>query len=49
VAAPDAGCGPDTPPLSAPTPVSTDQVRHIAKLARIAMTDAEIERLAPDQ
>ena len=29
-------------------PVSTDQVRHIAKLARIAMTDAEIERLAPE-
>ena len=29
-------------------PVSTEQVRHIAKLARIAMSDAEIERLAPE-
>jgi aspartyl-tRNA(Asn)/glutamyl-tRNA(Gln) amidotransferase subunit C len=29
-------------------PVSTDQVRHIAKLARIAMNDEEIERLAPE-
>jgi len=29
-------------------PVSTDQVRHIAKLARIAMSDEEIERLAPE-
>jgi aspartyl-tRNA(Asn)/glutamyl-tRNA(Gln) amidotransferase subunit C len=29
-------------------PVSTQQVRHIAKLARIAMSDAEIERLAPE-
>jgi aspartyl-tRNA(Asn)/glutamyl-tRNA(Gln) amidotransferase subunit C len=28
--------------------VSTDQVRHIAKLARIAMSDEEIERLAPE-
>jgi aspartyl-tRNA(Asn)/glutamyl-tRNA(Gln) amidotransferase subunit C len=28
--------------------VSTDQVRHIAKLARIAMSDAEIERLVPE-
>jgi aspartyl-tRNA(Asn)/glutamyl-tRNA(Gln) amidotransferase subunit C len=28
--------------------VSTEQVRHIAKLARIAMNDAEIERLAPE-
>ena len=28
--------------------VSTEQVRHIAKLARIAMTDEEIERLAPE-
>lgn len=28
--------------------VSTEQVRHIAKLARIAMSDAEIERLAPE-
>jgi aspartyl-tRNA(Asn)/glutamyl-tRNA(Gln) amidotransferase subunit C len=29
-------------------PVSPDQVRHIAKLARIAMSDEEIERLAPE-
>jgi aspartyl-tRNA(Asn)/glutamyl-tRNA(Gln) amidotransferase subunit C len=29
-------------------PVSTEQVRHIAKLARIAMSDAEIARLAPE-
>jgi aspartyl-tRNA(Asn)/glutamyl-tRNA(Gln) amidotransferase subunit C len=29
-------------------PVSNDQVRHIAKLARIAMGDEEIERLAPE-
>jgi aspartyl-tRNA(Asn)/glutamyl-tRNA(Gln) amidotransferase subunit C len=29
-------------------PVSTEQVRHIAKLARIAMSEAEIERLAPE-
>ena len=29
-------------------PVSTEQVRHIAKLARIAMSDQEIERLAPE-
>ena len=28
--------------------VSTQQVRHIAKLARIAMSDEEIERLAPE-
>jgi aspartyl-tRNA(Asn)/glutamyl-tRNA(Gln) amidotransferase subunit C len=29
-------------------PVSNEQVRHIAKLARIAMSDEEIERLAPE-
>ena len=29
-------------------PVSTEQVRHIAKLARIAMSDEEVERLAPE-
>jgi aspartyl-tRNA(Asn)/glutamyl-tRNA(Gln) amidotransferase subunit C len=29
-------------------PVSTEQVRHIARLARIAMSDGEIERLAPE-
>ena len=28
--------------------VSTEQVRHIAKLARVAMSDEEIERLAPE-
>ena len=28
--------------------VSTEQVRHIAKLARIAMSDEEIEQLAPE-
>ena len=29
-------------------PVSNERVRHIAKLARIAMSDDEIERLAPE-
>jgi len=28
--------------------VSPEQVRHIAKLARIAMTDDELERLVPE-
>jgi aspartyl-tRNA(Asn)/glutamyl-tRNA(Gln) amidotransferase subunit C len=28
--------------------VSTEQVRHIAKLARIAMSEEEIERLVPE-
>jgi aspartyl-tRNA(Asn)/glutamyl-tRNA(Gln) amidotransferase subunit C len=28
--------------------VSPEQVRHIARLARIAMSDEEIERLAPE-
>ena len=28
--------------------VSIEQVRHIAKLARIAMSEEEIERLAPE-
>jgi aspartyl-tRNA(Asn)/glutamyl-tRNA(Gln) amidotransferase subunit C len=28
--------------------VSHEQVRHIAKLARIAMSDAELERLVPE-
>jgi aspartyl-tRNA(Asn)/glutamyl-tRNA(Gln) amidotransferase subunit C len=28
--------------------VTNEQMRHIAKLARIAMSDAEIERLAPE-
>ena len=28
--------------------VNTEQVRHIAKLARIAMRDEELERLVPE-
>ena len=28
--------------------VSNEQVRHIAKLARIAMSDEELERLGPE-
>lgn len=28
--------------------VDTQQIRHIAKLARIAMSDAEVEALAPE-
>ena len=28
--------------------VNTEQVRHIAKLARIAMSDAEVEALVPE-
>ena len=28
--------------------VNTEQVRHIAKLARIAMSDAEIEAMVPE-
>ena len=28
--------------------VSSEQVRHIAKLARIAMSDEELERLLPE-
>ncbi|MEO7564219.1 MAG: Asp-tRNA(Asn)/Glu-tRNA(Gln) amidotransferase subunit GatC [Sphingomicrobium sp.] len=28
--------------------VNTDQVRHIAKLARIAMSDEELDRLVPE-
>ena len=28
--------------------VSADQVRHIAKLARIAMSDSELDRLVPE-
>jgi len=28
--------------------VNTEQVRHIAKLARIAMSDGEIEELVPE-
>ncbi len=29
-------------------PVDTEQVRHIAKLARIAMTDAEVAAMVPE-
>jgi aspartyl-tRNA(Asn)/glutamyl-tRNA(Gln) amidotransferase subunit C len=29
-------------------PVSNEQVRHIARLARIAMSDEELERLGPE-
>jgi aspartyl-tRNA(Asn)/glutamyl-tRNA(Gln) amidotransferase subunit C len=28
--------------------ITSDQVRHIAKLARIAMSDEELERLVPE-
>jgi aspartyl-tRNA(Asn)/glutamyl-tRNA(Gln) amidotransferase subunit C len=28
--------------------VNTEQVRHIAKLARIAMSDAEVEAMVPE-
>ena len=28
--------------------VNADQVRHVARLARIAMSDAEIEKLVPE-
>jgi aspartyl-tRNA(Asn)/glutamyl-tRNA(Gln) amidotransferase subunit C len=36
-------------PLSAPAmSVTPEQVRHIAKLARIAMGDEELERLVPE-
>ena len=34
--------------IRASMPVSNEQVRHIARLARIAMTDEEIARLAPE-
>jgi aspartyl-tRNA(Asn)/glutamyl-tRNA(Gln) amidotransferase subunit C len=29
-------------------PVSPEQVRHIARLARIAMSDEELERIGPE-
>jgi aspartyl-tRNA(Asn)/glutamyl-tRNA(Gln) amidotransferase subunit C len=32
----------------APMSVSSEQVRHIARLARIAMSDEELERLVPE-
>ena len=38
----------DPDAIRRPMSVSTEQVRHIAKLARIAMSDEEIERLAPE-
>jgi aspartyl-tRNA(Asn)/glutamyl-tRNA(Gln) amidotransferase subunit C len=42
-------CRPKVPPLSAATmSVSSEQVRHIAKLARIGMSDAEIDALVPE-
>ena len=28
--------------------VNADQVRHVAKLARIAMSDAEVEKMVPE-
>ena len=28
--------------------VNADQVRHVARLARIAMSDAEVEKLVPE-
>ena len=34
--------------IRAPMSVSPEQARHIAKLARIAMSDAELERLVPE-
>ena len=42
-------CRPKVPRLSAATmSVSSEQVRHIAKLARIGMSDAEIDALVPE-
>ena len=42
-------CRSEGRPLSARTmSVSPEQVRHIAKLARIAMSDEELERLVPE-
>ena len=42
-------CRSHAPPLSAPPmSVSPEQVRHIAKLARIAMSDDELDRLVPE-
>jgi aspartyl-tRNA(Asn)/glutamyl-tRNA(Gln) amidotransferase subunit C len=38
----------DPAAIRATMSVSPEQVRHIAKLARIAMSDDEIERLAPE-
>ena len=34
--------------IRAPMSVSPEQVRHIAKLARIAVSDAEVQKLAPE-
>lgn len=36
------------PAIRRPMSVSPEQVRHIAKLARIAMSEEEIERLVPE-
>jgi aspartyl-tRNA(Asn)/glutamyl-tRNA(Gln) amidotransferase subunit C len=42
-------CRSSAPPLSAPhMSVSHEQARHIAKLARIAMSEEELERLVPE-
>ena len=34
--------------IAPPMSVNADQVRHVAKLARIAMSDAEVEKLVPE-
>ena len=39
---------PDPAAIGPSMSVSSEQVRHIAKLARIGMTDAEIEALVPE-
>jgi len=45
----EGACRSSEPPLSAPNmSVSPDQARHIAKLARIAMSDEELARLVPE-
>src|SRR3954451_2018826 len=36
------------PPIPPPSSVSPKQARHIAKLARIAMSEEELERLVPE-
>ena len=36
------------PAIAPPMSINTEQVRHIAKLARIAMSDEELERLVPE-
>lgn len=37
--------GPDS---RAPMSVNAEQVRHVAKLARLALSDAEVERMVPE-